>query len=298
MTTQLPPLQSLRAFLIAADHESFKLAANELHLTPSAVSHQIKGLEELLGIDLFRRHNRQIKLTPAGQMYQSVVEKALNDLNLGTDKLQRHFGRNVLRARIPPMIATDFIIPKLNQFQQKHPEIELRLETCLQWTTADLGELDAMLFFGLPLNTSDTEFRKILPLSATPIMTKTYYDRYKPTMDTITSHPLIHSTIAPDGWQRYFDAFGLSYTAKSSDLWWDSYSSMLQSCCADHGITLGLKPLLSPRLESGELIAPFKEEFEITEAIYLVYRKDRHQSPAIQAFNDWVEELLAPLLKG
>ncbi len=294
--TQLPPLQSLKAFLMAAHHESFKLAASELHLTPSAVSHQIKGLEDLLGITLFRRHNRQIKLTPAGQMYQKVVNQALTELTSGTDKLQRHFGHNVLRARIPPMIAADYVIPNLSYFQQDNPDIELRLETSLQRVSPERDDIDIMLYFGEPTNNTELVFEKVLPLSVTPIMTPEYYQTHKPSIEELSQHRLIHSSMASDGWQRFFKAFDLEYQPKSSDLWLDSYSSMLQSCCAGHGITLGLLPLLQPRLDQEELVRPYPTDLPIAEAIYLVYRKDRQQSPAINAFNDWITELLKTLI--
>ena len=292
MNTTLPPLQSLKAFLLAAQYESFKQAATELHLTPSAISHQIKGLEDVLGLELFRRQNRQIKLTPAGEMYSQIVEQALSDLSAGTERLKRQFSQNVLRARIPPMIATDFIIPNLNSFQLHHPDIELRLETSLQWVAPEREDLDVVLYFGEPTQSNEVIFEKVMSLSITPIMTPGFYDEHRPDMANLSQHRLIHSTIASDGWQRFLTAFDGQYQPHSTDLWLDSYSSMLQSCSAGHGITLGLLPLLKPRLERKELIRPFKEELEIEEAIYLVYRKDKQLSPSIKAFADWVKDLL------
>ncbi len=290
--TTIPPLQSLKAFLIAAEHESFKLAANELHLTPSAISHQIKGLEETLGLTLFRRQNRQIKLTPAGQMYRDIADKALSDLARGTDRLQRQFNQSVLRVRIPPMIATDFVIPNLSEFQQLHPDIELRLETSLLWGSPERDDLDVILYFGEQTNTTDIVYEKVTTLSVTPVMSKAFYDRHKPTMDTLPQHRLIHSSLVSDGWQRFLNAYQCDYRPESSDLWLDSYTGMLQSCAEGHGITLGLLPLLKLRLDRGEVIRPFSEELELPEAIYLVYRKDKHQTEAIETFSTWVKSLL------
>lgn len=292
MIKPLPPLQSLKAFLLAAEHESFKEAAHELHLTPSAISHQIKGLEETLGLELFRRQNRQIKLSPAGHMYKDIVENALSELSSGTDRLKRQFSQNVLRVRIPPMIATDFVIPNLSEFQQHHPHIELRLETSLQWVNPDRDDLDVMLYFGTEPSNKNVIYEKVCSLSVTPIMSQGFYDAQRPSLNTLTEHRLIHSSVVSNGWQRFINAFHGKYQPQNTDLWLDSYISMLQSCAQGHGITLGLLPLLKLRLERGEIIRPFEEELELPEAIYLVYRKDKHITHAIHTFSNWLQSLL------
>lgn len=295
MNKALPPLQSLKAFLLAAEHESFKQAAHELHLTPSAISHQIKGLEDTLGIELFRRQNRQIKLSPAGQMYKDIVEQALNELSSGTDRLKRQFSQNVLRVRIPPMIATDYVIPNLSEFQQQNPHIELRLETSLQWANPERDDLDVMLYFGTEPANREVIYEKVTSLSVTPIMSQEFYESQQPTLKTLTQHRLIHSSVVSNSWQRFISAFNGEYQQQNTDLWLDSYTSILQSCAQGHGITLGLLPLLKLRLDRGELIRPFEEELKLPEAIYLVYRKDKHITPAIHTFSDWVKGLLQNL---
>ncbi|GLQ33197.1 LysR substrate-binding domain-containing protein [Litoribrevibacter albus] len=295
MSTPLPPLQSLKAFLLAAEHESFKLAATELHLTPSAISHQIKGLEDTLGLELFRRQNRQIKLTPAGQMYKNIVEKALNELSSGTDRLKRQFSQNVLRARIPPMIASDFIIPNLSEFQQHNPNIELRLETSLKWANPERDDLDVILYFGTEPSHTDVSYEKVTSLSATPVMSPALQDSENLQLQTLTQHRLIHSSVVSDGWKRFFSAFDEDYQPQNTDLWLDSYTSILQSCTEGHGITLGLLPLLKLRLDRGELIRPIEEVLELPEALYLVYRKDKRLTPAIKTFSTWIKGMLQNL---
>jgi LysR family glycine cleavage system transcriptional activator len=124
-----PPLKNLRAFCLAARHLSFRLAADELCLTPSAVSHQMKELEMLLGMRLFERRTRALELTTTGQRLLAEVEPLLEGLERALARLSRHDARQTLRLRAPALFANELLIPRLDEFCEAHPLIDVQLDT-------------------------------------------------------------------------------------------------------------------------------------------------------------------------
>ena len=148
MRHRMPSLNLLRAFERAAHHRSFKLAADELHITASAVSHKIKQLEEELGIPLFHRITRAVKLTPAGRAYYKDVQRAFARLDTGTQMLHDRFGRQVLRLYLPPFFASEVLVPKLHSFQARHPDIDLHLESAFGHTEVHPEEADISIALG------------------------------------------------------------------------------------------------------------------------------------------------------
>ena len=146
---RLPPLHALEAFEVAARELSFRKAAEGLHLTPSAVSHQIKGLEEFLGFALFRRMNRALELTEGGRDYLRIVGAGLEGLRQGSEQVQQRHGRRcTLKISTGPYIASEVIVPALPLFQQEHPEIDLRIETKVQPVDLRREDVDIALRFG------------------------------------------------------------------------------------------------------------------------------------------------------
>ena len=132
MSRRLPPLNALRAFEAAARHLSFTKAADELHVTQAAVSHQIKALEEWLGLPLFRRMNRALALTEAGQSYLPPVREAMDTLSQATDRLIRADSSGTLTISTMPSFASKWLVPRLMRFQKRHPEMDVRVHSTAQ----------------------------------------------------------------------------------------------------------------------------------------------------------------------
>src|ERR1700757_1673158 len=148
MTARLPSLNGLRAFEAAARHLSFTQAASELNVTQTAISHQIRRLEEELGIRLFIRKNRALALTPQARDYLPGVRAAFNDLRLATDRLLRKDDHNVLTISTLASLAAKWLLPRLSTFQEAHPGIDVRITTSTSLVDFRGGDVDAAIRYG------------------------------------------------------------------------------------------------------------------------------------------------------
>src|ERR1700737_1334021 len=148
MTARLPSLNGLRAFEAAARHLSFTVAASELNVTQTAISHQIRRLGQELGIRLFNRQNRALALTPAAKDYPPGVRAAFNDLRLATDRLLRRDDDQVLTVSTLASLAAKWLLPRLSTFQEAHPDIDVRITTSASLVDFRTGNVDAPIRYG------------------------------------------------------------------------------------------------------------------------------------------------------
>ncbi len=148
MSARLPSLNGLRAFEAAARHLSFTNAADELNVTQTAISHQIKRLEEELGLRLFIRQNRALALTPQGRDYLPGVRAAFNDLRLATDRLKRRDNDHVLTVSTLASMASKWLLPRISAFQGAHPDIDVRITTSTSMVDFKSGDVDAAIRYG------------------------------------------------------------------------------------------------------------------------------------------------------
>src|SRR4030088_41641 len=148
MTARLPSLNGLRAFEAAARHLSFTNAATELNVTQTAISHQIRRLEQELGIRLFVRQNRALALTPEAKDYLPGVRAAFNDLRLATDRVLRRDNDHVLTVSTLASLAAKWLLPRLSAFQEAHPDIDVRITTSTTLVDFKSGDVDAAIRYG------------------------------------------------------------------------------------------------------------------------------------------------------
>ena len=148
MNSRLPSLNGLRAFEAAARHMSFTLAAAELNVTQTAISHQIRRLEEELGVRLFARQNRSLELTPEAREYLPGIRAAFNDLRLATDRLKRKDNDRVLTVSTLASLAAKWLLPRLSSFQQAHPTIDVRITTSTSLVDFRRDDVDAAIRYG------------------------------------------------------------------------------------------------------------------------------------------------------
>lgn len=295
MNDRLPPLQLLRTFETAARLLSFKEAALALHVTPSAISHQMKQLEETLGIDLFSRVNRGLQLTAAGQQYRHEVSDALARLARSTDALHRRYGRPELRASILPLMAADLIIPALQSFQEQHPDIALRIETSIDITDFANSDLDVAIRFGLG-DWPGLASEKICDIIGTPVCSPSYArDNNLATIEDLRHCQLIGLPVQERAWHRLAEATGLDGFEPEHSLFLDSLLATSRAAEQGLGVAIGLFPLMSPLLQSGRLVAPFPTWLPIPEGYYIVWRPEDSDRPALTAFRDWIRELMGGL---
>lgn len=285
---RLPPLHLLQAFEAAGQHLSFKRAAEELHLTPSAISHHIKRLEEILGFALFKRMNRALTLTEGGQAYLRVVNEAFNQLRRGTSQTLQHFGQPTLRTSVLPFMASEVIIPNLESFKRQHPNIELRLETSLRWIDFEHDDMDMAIRYGNG-NWPGLVSERLTNITVTPFCSPQYQaDMQIRTPEDINRCTLIHVSSVPDGWQRWCTMHNTELKGNAGELYMDNYPAILQAAERGLGVCLGMLPLTHAWLQTGRLVAPLDTRDTLEEAFYLIYRERDKDRPELQAFRNWL----------
>ena len=289
-------MQNLRVFQVAARELSFKRAATELNVTPSAVSHQIKALEEQLQFSLFRRLNRALKLTSAGEELLEALDLHLSQLQRALDQLQRRHGAPSIRAHILPFMATEIVIPRLFEFQQRHPDIELRIETSYSSTDMfTLSDCDLGVRFGRG-DWPGLIAEKLMTLRVTPVCSPEYQRQNNmQSLADIQGKTLINLPMEPNPWQRLAQEAELAPLPPHPEITLDNYLSNLTAAEQNLGIALGLLPLAFPMLQKNRLIAPFDVHFTIDESYWVVYRPQDASRPEVQTFKHWLMGIFATL---
>ena len=294
MKTKYPPLHLLSIFEAAARHESFKAASEELFITPSAVSHQIKTLEAQLGITLFHRKSRGVSLNPAGDMYLSYIKQGLDSFELGTKKLHQRFSSPVLKISCSTTVASNLIIPQLAAFQNAHPEIELRIETGNH--QVDLRQDDVDL--GIRIGQGDwpgITSKKLTDIKVAALCSPQFAKDAKLTKpQDVNSLPLIDLSYMENIWQRWADAMGIKLTNDKRILTFNSYDSAIDAATQSLGVALGMTPIDKFNIDRGLLIAPFEEYLPFNRSLYAVFRTADASRHDLNCFINWLKK--SPLI--
>jgi LysR family glycine cleavage system transcriptional activator len=298
MARRLPSLHLLRVFEAAGRHQSFKDAAEELHITPSAVSHQVKALEEDLGFALFKRANRSLTLTDGGRAYLEVVERSFNRLREGTDRVLRSHGETTLSISVIPPLARELVIPRLKSFQDRAPDIKLRIDTAFEMVDFRHQDVDVAVRYGLG-DWPGVACEKILELTATPVCSSTFNQSHDiARLDQLEQLTLIQMTDFPKAWRHFARAAGCETFAPGEELWLDSYTACLDAAEQGLGLALAMLPVEQTRLDSGRLVAPFDLRLPNPNSVYLVYRPGDGERDDIGLFRDWLLEQLEDLQRA
>ncbi len=291
---RLPPLHTLIAFEAASRGLSFKRAGQELHLTPSAISHQIKALEQFLGFDLFRRGNRSLELTDGGREYLQVVRDTLARLRDGGGRVAERYGRASLKISMGPFIASEIVVPALPSFQELHPDIDVRIGTELRAVDLLHEDLDISLRFGNGIWPHLTAER-LMTVAAVPVCTPALSRQLsKRSPADLGDIALIHSSPMPEGWQLWAHVAGVVLGTAKRDVWLDSYLAILRAAEQGVGLAMGLVPMVNPWLKRRKLAMPWPElRYPIPQGYYLLCRKGDETRPEVDVFRTWLQDLLA-----
>lgn len=288
MRRRLPSLSLLRAFERAAYHRSFKLAAEEMHVTPSAVSHKIKQLEEELGIPLFQRLTRAVKLTPAGQAYFRDVHRAFARLETGTRQLHDRYGRQVLRLQLLPFFATEVLVPRLHSFQATHPDIDLHLESSFGHAEIHPEDADISIVLGKG-SWPGLVSEPLMDLELMAVCSPAVAARMRPDHpEDINEQTVIYFASKLDAWEQWARGMDLPEFKPKGSLTVDSMFSALQAAEQGLGIVTAIMPITEDRLRRNGLVAPFPKAVRIPDRYYLVYRKSDVVRSNVAQFRDWL----------
>uniref|UniRef100_Q07JX4 Transcriptional regulator, LysR family n=1 Tax=Rhodopseudomonas palustris (strain BisA53) TaxID=316055 RepID=Q07JX4_RHOP5 len=291
MTARLPSLNGLRAFEAAARHLSFTTAATELNVTQTAISHQIKRLEQELGIQLFVRQNRSLALTPQARDYLPGIRAAFNDLRLATDRLLRKDNANVLTVSTLTSLAVKWLLPRLPAFQAAHPAIDVRITTSTALVDFRSDDVDAAIRYGRGqwpgLQASWLMADEMFPVCSPALLAGT-----KPlkTPQDLAHHTLLHTSGGyDDDWRLWLTAAGFSADlAPPRGLSFDLIFLTVQAAIDGLGVAMGRTSYVEADLAAGRLVAPFATKLPDEWGFYLVSPIATAEAPKIAAFRQWL----------
>lgn len=284
------PLNALRSFEAAGRHLSLSAAAQELNVTPAAVSHQIKALEDHLQAVLFTRTHRAVSLTAIGSAYLSEVSKHLSGLQQATDRLREQQERKTVRIQVHATIAQRWLIPRLSSFHTAHPEIAVKLTTALPSINFDDGEFDC----GIQLGRGDWKGLKSHPLvvnEITPACSPAFKKKHALTGNVaeLSSTTLLHSLSRPDDWSHWLSTVSASDIDAYKGLKYDSSVLAYQAAVESQGLVMAQRVLIEGDIEAGRLVTPFSEIAKMgAYTYYFIYPSRANQAPELDTFRKWI----------
>jgi LysR family glycine cleavage system transcriptional activator len=305
--SRLPPLNALRAFETAARHLSFAMAAKELHVTPAAISHQVKGLEDYFGQRLFRRLKRGLELTRAGQVLLPKLSEGFGRLGDAVAEMRSIDEEGALAVSAAPSFATRWLAPRLHRFVGSNPELDVRINASTR--LIDPGK-DAAVSgdtgVGSPVEDADIAVRfgtgdypgfrvdKLLNVAVTPMCSPRLLKSGPPLREPadLKDHVLIHDNVRYDDgrplWDVWFEAAGVRDMDTSHGLRFSHALLALEAAADGMGVTMGMPVLAGTDLASGRLVAPLPLSLPLKFAYYIVSGTDTAERADVIAFRDWL----------
>jgi LysR family glycine cleavage system transcriptional activator len=289
---RLPPLNALRAFEATARHLSMKEAAAELAVTPGAVSQLVRGLEERIGTALFRRANRSLTLTEAGQAYFVPIRHAFRQIGEATRRVQATPQAGMLTVSAPPAFAASWLVPRLGRFSARHPDIELSIATTRRLANFSADGVDLAIRHGLGhypgLRCDHIATIAMIPVCGPGFLAALRHRRPQQPADLL-SLKLLQDADRQD-WALWFQAQGVDDIthAALSGLSFDDQTLLMHAAASDQGIALVTETLAHPELRRGSLVRVLDIAWPQEFAYWLVSPRATADQPKIARFRDWL----------
>lgn len=285
----LPPLRALTAFEAAARLGSFRLAAGELGITRSAVSHQVKALEQRLGVQFFRRDARRAELTQVGQTYYPPIREAFDQIEIQTRALRPPAADNELTVQVYVTVALKWLIPRLHDFERRYPDMKVRLSTSyFDW---DFDEKNVDVGFILARNRSpDHYYRPLFKSVLTPICAPELLkgpNAIKTPQD-LKKHKLLYVYTAEEDWHIWLEAAGVKGIKLSDRLALDSYILAQEAAIEGRGVAMTIGPFAAEEVKSGRLVQPFPLRVPHRHQWLFACNAEHRMKPKIKRFEDWL----------
>lgn len=307
MKRRVPNLNALRVFEVAARRLSFSLAAQELGVTQSAVSRQIKTLEAYVEVPLFRRLTRAVELTQEGEIYALSVRESFAQLDRATRQLRSPSHQLILTVNCLPTLAMHFLVPRLHRFNTAHPEIDIRLVTSLDPVNFDKGDVALAIRIGSlpqakpPKNTDWVRLEMVTSWSGVradlllrdilvPVCERKFLAKYGPFREApdLCGVPLVHNETGLRSWPSWFKAFGLRFDETQIKASYGHF--FLAMYAAGEGLGMALVPqiALPDRAKAGDLVPLNQFLVDTGDAYYLLCREADWASNAVRSFREWL----------
>ena len=294
MPTRLPPLNALRAFESAARHRSFSRAANELNVTPAAISHQIKALEDFLGVALFRRDKRTLMLSSAGQSLLPGVSKGFAAIRDAMASFYVYDQTGMLTVSVPPSFAANWLMHRLEHFNRAHPEIDVRISSSMELVDFARDSIDIAVRYG------DGRYpglvaEHLLSDSVVPVCSPRLLQGDKPLRvpDDLRHFTLLHddrhrNDVTFPNWGIWLNAAGVTNVDPSHGLRFDAASSVQAAAVEGIGVALGRTSLMADDISAGRLVRLFDVELHSAFAYHLIYPESHLKRSKVKMFRDWI----------
>lgn len=285
---RLPPLRSFRVLEAAARHQNYTRAADELHLTHSAVSHQIHALEASLGVRLFERAGRQMRATDSGRQLAQDVRATLDALAAAVERVRGSDSANAITVSVLPSFAAAWLVARLGSFLEKNPQIELRLESTTALADFRNDGVDVAIRYGGG-NYEGLESVKLFDDEIFPTLSpKLRRSARIRTPADLARVPLLRIRNQP--WAPWFAAAGVALGEPRKGPVFNDSELALQAAIQGQGAVLARGSLATPKLRTGVLVAPFKQRIASPQTCWLVYPPQSGRKPSVQRFREWLLE--------
>ena len=294
MNAHLPPLSALRAFEAAARHMSFSKAADELHVTPAAVSHQIHALEQDLGVTLFHRMNRAIELTASGRVLVPGLTEAFASIQSSVRRLRAHNDTGTLTVTASPSFAAKWLVLRLHRFQEQHPEIDVRISATDAVVDLTKGDFDIAIRYGAG-RYPGLEVELLLKNEVFPACSPQLLAKGPPLRapQDLPAHALIHDQaierdpLVPT-WSMWLKAAGVDKIPPATGLSFNNMHLALDAAVAGHGVVLAQSTIAAADLAAGRLVRLFSLALPDQFAYYIATAPRALERPKVRAFRNWL----------
>jgi LysR family transcriptional regulator, glycine cleavage system transcriptional activator len=294
MGRRLPPLNSLKCFEAAGRLLSFTDAASELNVTQAAISHQIKVIENFLGVKLFDRYPRRLSLTEQGKTLLPEVIEAFDQVSNAVAAINKGRFSNVLSVRLAPSFAAKWLSPRLKYFWLQYPEIDLRLYHAHAAVDFEREEIDIAVTYGKG-DWPDVVVEKLLSLDFFPVCAPAFLHKDKPLnrIENLRYYALLHDADY-ECWSDWLALAGVDGVDVNRGTVIDDTNVLIQAAIDGQGVALGSTTFVEDLIESGRLVKPFDISLVNDFAYYVVYPEAHLKNPAVRAFKDWLLSLVEP----
>ncbi|HEY0847654.1 MAG TPA: transcriptional regulator GcvA [Noviherbaspirillum sp.] len=283
---RLPNLAALRAFEAAARHGNFSRAAEEIHVTHGAISHSVRALEEELGVALFARHGKRIAITPEGERFAVTLRKALTEIAAAAATLQAEGKQSKLTVTALPSFAARWLAPRLGNFIEQHPDLEVMLQSSNHLTDFVRESVDIGIRFGRG-NYPGLAVEKIMDDYYYPVASPRFNGGKLPrTPEKLSKHPLLRCEMEP--WTPWYRAAGLDLLEPTRGLMFQDSSMLVRAAVEGHGIALARHSIAASDIETGVLVRLFDVAVKCPESYFLVCLPEALKKPQVQAFRTWL----------
>lgn len=288
----LPPLNALRAFEAAARNKSFKLAAEELCVSHSAISHQIRRLEEYFSFPLFHRVSRGVRLTRSGRVYYPSLREAFDLMDEGTGLVLAPRGQGTLTLQVYSTFAVRWLIPRLTAFQRAHPGVIIRLHTSQSDVNFEHEDVDLCVMVGEP-DQDGVKYDYLFSSEVFPVASPVLKDGRRPLSEPadLEHHTLIQVYPSRGDWYQWLEVCGETGIDPDAGLQMDSYDLAFNAAAQGLGVALGMQPFVNRELQAGSLVELFPgRRVEARGRWFLACREELEQDERVKVFRDWLKE--------